>query len=524
MHINQIKEITFGDESRKKLLQGVEKLTNAVSVTMGPKGRHVLLEQDYGFPILTKDGVSVAQEIELEDHIENMGAQLVKEVSRNTANEAGDGTTTATVLAHAIFKEGLKNISAGANPIEVKRGMDKAKDEIIKLLKMNSKEITTKKEIEHVATISANSEQSIGIMISEAMDKVGKDGIITVEEAKGFEDSLEVVNGMHFDTGFMSPFFITNTEKMTVELENPLILINPENLAGLGDIVSLLGEVQKSKRPLLIITKDISQDALNTCVANKLKNILDVTVIKAPGYGGSGDDILEDISIFTGTKIHGVGETIKDIKISDLGTIEKIIISRDKTIMKSTEISEKTLQRAEQIRTLIKDSKNEYELKILKDRLSKLVGGVAVIKVGASSETELKEKKDRIDDALGATKAAVDEGIIIGGGCALIRASKINLELSGDEYIGMNIVLKAIEAPIRQIAKNAGYDDGVIINKVLTTGLNIGFNAATGEYVDMYEAGIIDSFKVARVALSNAVSVAGMLLTTEAVVSIKPKL
>ena len=522
MHIQSKKDITFSDEARSKLAKGVQKLTDAVKVTMGPKGRNVLLQKELSAPVLTKDGVSVALEIELKDNIENMAAQLVKEAARNTAQEAGDGTTTATVLTNAIFQEGLKNITAGANPIEVKRGMDKALVAVIDSLKGLSKEITSKKEIAQVATISANSDETIGNLIAEAMDKVGKDGVISVEEAKGLTDSLDVVEGMHFDRGYLSPYFITNTEKMICELENPLVLLSNEPIGGLGDIVELLGAVQKTKRPLLVITNDISDEALNTAVLNRMKGIVDITVIKTPGYGETGKDVVEDIAIFTGTKLTEIGKTLSSISIDDLGSCEKITISKDRTIMQEGSGDKANIaERIQSIRNQIEASKNDFEIIMLKDRLTKLAGGVAVIKVGAATETEMKEKKDRVDDALGATKAAVDEGIIPGGGVALIQVRDFSIELEGDEKIGSEIVRKAILAPIKQICLNAGFDPGVIINKIDQDG--IGFNAATGEYTDMFQAGIIDSLKVARVALSNAVSVASMLLTTEAIVSIEQK-
>ncbi len=518
------KEIFFSDEARSGLFRGVTKLADAVKVTMGPRGRNVLIQKSYGAPNITKDGVSVAREIELSDSLENMGAQLVKEVASNTADEAGDGTTTATVLAHAIFKEGLRNITAGANPIEVKRGMDKACSAIIDELKAISKEVKDKKEIAQVATISANSDEKIGNLIAEAMEKVGKDGVITVEEAKGINDDLEVVEGMQFDRGYLSPYFVTNSEKMTCELDNPLLLVTDAKITSLKDLVPLLEQVQQSGRPLLIIADDVEGEALATLVLNKLKGVLNITAVKAPGFGDRKKAMLNDIAILTGATLitDELGLSIDKTTLAELGKCSKVVIDKDNTVIVDGKGDASAVEaRVNEIKNQIKVTTSEYDKEKLQERLAKLSGGVAVIKVGAATETEMKEKKDRVDDALSATKAAVDEGIIIGGGAGLIKAgSKINLDLEGDELIGSDIILRAISAPMKQIAINAGYDAGVVVDKVMSSeDKNLGFNASNGEFVDMLEAGIIDPLKVARVALLNATSVSSLLLTTEATIS-----
>ncbi len=518
------KEIYFSDRARSGLFVGVSKLADAVKVTMGPRGRNVLIQKAYGAPHITKDGVSVAREIELEDSLENMGAQLVKEVASNTADEAGDGTTTATVLAHSIFKEGLRNITAGANPIEVKRGMDKASKAIIEELQKMSQEVQDKKEIAQVATISANSDETIGNLIAEAMEFVGKDGVITVEEAKGIDDELEVVEGMQFDRGYISPYFVTNTEKMTCELDNPLILLTDSKITSLKDLVPVLEQIQQTGRPLLIIADDIEGEALSTLVLNKLKGVLNITAVKAPGFGDRKKAMLNDIAILTGATLitSELGLTIEKTTLAELGQCAKIVIDKDNTVVVDGKGSKEAVQaRVAEIKIQVETTTSEYDKEKLQERLAKLAGGVAVIKVGASTETEMKEKKDRVDDALSATKAAVDEGIIIGGGAALIKAgAKVNLDLVDDQLAGAEIILRAIQAPMKQIAINAGYDAGVVVNKVMESDdENLGFNAANGEYVDMLEAGIIDPLKVARVALLNATSVSSLLLTTEATIS-----
>ena len=517
------KEIIFSDEARNKLARGVAQLCDAVKVTMGPRGRNVLIQKSYGSPIITKDGVSVAREIELKDRLENMGVQLVKEVASRTADEAGDGTTTATVLANAIFSEGLRNITAGANPIEVKRGMDKACEAILANLKAASKSVKDKKEIAQVATISANSDTEIGDMIAEAMDKVGQDGVITVEEAKGISDELVVVEGMQFDRGYLSPYFITNTEKMTAEIENPYILLSDQKVGSLKDLLPVLEQVQKTSRPLLIIAEDVEGEALSTLVVNKLRGVLNITAVKAPGFGDRRKAMLQDIAVLTnGTVIsEETGHTLQGATIQDLGQAGRVVIDKDNSvIVNGAGSSEAVKARILEIKTQIETTSSEYDKEKLQERLAKLSGGVAVIKVGAATETEMKEKKDRVDDALSATKAAVEEGIVIGGGAALVRAAmKVNLDLIGDQKIGCEIILRAVKAPIKQIAINAGYDAGVVVNAIENaSNENIGFNAASGEYVDMFEAGIIDPFKVERVALINATSVSSLLLTTEAAI------
>ena len=518
------KEIFFSDEARNRLYEGVRKLNDAVKVTMGPRGRNVLVQKSFGAPAITKDGVSVAKEVELKDTIENMGAGLVKEVASKTNDEAGDGTTTATVLAHSIFKEGLRNITAGANPVEVKRGMDKEAAAIIAELKNLSRKVTDKKEIAQVATISANSDSAIGGLIADAMEKVGKDGVITVEEAKSIHDELNVVEGMQFDRGYLSPYFITNAEKMQVELSNPFILLFDKKITNLKDLLPVLEQIQKTGKPLLIIAEDIEGEALATLVVNKLRGVLNISAVKAPGFGDRRKAMLEDIAILTGGEVvsEELGRTLESATLSDLGQASSVIIDKDNTTIVNGAGEKSAIDaRIIQIKAQIAETTSDYDKEKLQERLAKLSGGVAVIKVGAATETEMKEKKDRVDDALSATKAAVEEGIVIGGGAAFIKASaKVDLQLSGDEAIGADIVRRALTAPLRQIAENAGFDAGVVANSVsVSKDDNYGFNAATGEYVDMFKAGIIDPVKVERVALQNAVSVASLLLTTEATIS-----
>ncbi|ENQ9301164.1 chaperonin GroEL [Campylobacter jejuni] len=518
------KEIIFSDEARNKLYEGVKKLNDAVKVTMGPRGRNVLIQKSFGAPSITKDGVSVAKEVELKDSLENMGASLVREVASKTADQAGDGTTTATVLAHAIFKEGLRNITAGANPIEVKRGMDKACEAIVGELKKLSREVKDKKEIAQVATISANSDEKIGNLIADAMEKVGKDGVITVEEAKSINDELNVVEGMQFDRGYLSPYFITNAEKMTVELSSPYILLFDKKIANLKDLLPVLEQIQKTGKPLLIIAEDIEGEALATLVVNKLRGVLNISAVKAPGFGDRRKAMLEDIAILTGGEVisEELGRTLESATIQDLGQASSVIIDKDNTTIVNGAGEKANIDaRVNQIKAQIAETTSDYDREKLQERLAKLSGGVAVIKVGAATETEMKEKKDRVDDALSATKAAVEEGIVIGGGAALIKAkAKIKLDLQGDEAIGAAIVERALRAPLRQIAENAGLDAGVVVNSVENAkDENTGFDAAKGEYVNMLESGIIDPVKVERVALLNAVSVASMLLTTEATIS-----
>ena len=518
------KEVVFSDIARNGLYSGVKKLADAVKVTMGPRGRNVLIQKSFGAPSITKDGVSVAREVELPDALENMGAQLVKEVASNTADEAGDGTTTATVLAESIFREGLRNITAGANPIEVKRGMDKASAAIIEELKSMSKAVSDKEQIAQVATISANSDAKIGNLIAEAMEKVGKDGVITVEEAKGINDELDVVEGMQFDRGYLSPYFVTNSEKMTVEMENPLILITDFKISSLKDLIPLLEQTQQSGRPLLIIADDVEGEALATLVLNRLKGILNIAAVKAPGFGDRKKEMLKDIAILTGGTVitEELGLTLEKTTVDQLGRAARVVIDKDNTTIVDGQGDKAAVEaRIREIKAQIENTSSDYDREKLQERLAKLSGGVAVIKVGAATETEMKEKKDRVDDALSATKAAVDEGIVIGGGAALVKASKhVTIELEGDEQVGAEIILRAVKAPIKQIAENAGFDAGVVADKVSTSDdKNLGFNAATGEYVDMFAAGIIDPLKVERIALQNATSVASLLLTTEATVS-----
>ncbi|WP_456428089.1 chaperonin GroEL [Nitratifractor sp.] len=518
------KEVVFSDIARNGLYSGVKKLADAVKVTMGPRGRNVLIQKSFGAPSITKDGVSVAREIELPDALENMGAQLVKEVASNTADEAGDGTTTATVLAESIFREGLRNITAGANPIEVKRGMDKASAAIIEELKSMSKAVSDKEQIAQVATISANSDAKIGNLIAEAMEKVGKDGVITVEEAKGINDELDVVEGMQFDRGYLSPYFVTNSEKMTVEMDNPLILITDFKISSLKDLIPLLEQTQQSGRPLLIIADEVEGEALATLVLNRLKGILNIAAVKAPGFGDRKKEMLKDIAILTGGTVitEELGLTLEKTTVDQLGRAARVVIDKDNTTIVDGQGDKEAVEaRIREIKAQIENTTSDYDREKLQERLAKLSGGVAVIKVGAATETEMKEKKDRVDDALSATKAAVDEGIVIGGGAALVKAAKhVTIELEGDEQVGAEIILRAVKAPIKQIAENAGFDAGVVADKVSTSDEpNLGFNAASGEYVDMFAAGIIDPLKVERIALQNATSVASLLLTTEATVS-----
>ncbi len=517
------KEIVFSDKARNTLAEGVQKLTDAVKVTMGPRGRNVLIQKSYGAPNITKDGVSVAREVELKDPLENMGAQLVKEVASNTADEAGDGTTTATVLANAIFQEGLRNITAGANPVEVKRGMDKATEKILAKLKESSKVINTKEEIAQVATISANSDIKIGDMIAEAMEKVGKDGVITVEEAKGINDELDVVEGMQFDRGYLSPYFITNPDKMVVEMDHPFILLYDQKISSLKDLLPVLEQVQKTNRPLLIIAEDVEGEALSTLVVNKLRGVLNIAAVKAPGFGDRRKAMLTDIAVLTGGQVisEELGRTLESATAEDLGQAARIVIDKDNTTVVDGAGDKAAVDaRVQEIKVQMDATTSEYDKEKLQERLAKLAGGVAVIKVGAATETEMKEKKDRVDDALSATKAAVDEGIVIGGGAALITAAK-GLDFSDldhDQKIGAEIILRAVKAPLKQIATNAGFDAGVVVNGVENADANVGFNAATGEYVDMFKEGIIDPLKVERVALTNATSVSSLLLTTEATI------
>ena len=523
------KEIIYSDAARNELLAGVEKLANAVKVTMGPKGRNVLLQRSFGAPHITKDGVSVAKEIELKHPVENMGAGLVKEVASKTADEAGDGTTTATVLAHAIFKEGLKYITAGANPIAVKRGMDKAAQAIIEELKKMSRTVENKEQIAQVATISANNDKKIGELIAEAMDKVGKDGVITVEEGKSLTDELEVVEGMQFDRGYLSPYFVTNSDKMVAEYEDAYILLYDKKINSMKDLLPLLEKiVQAGNKPLVIVAEDIEGEALATLVVNNLRGVLKVVAVKAPGFGDRRKAMLQDIAILTGGEVisEELGRTLENATLEDLGVAGRVVVDKENTTIVDGKGDKASIEaRINRIKKEIEETTSDYDREKLQERLAKLSGGVAVIKVGAATETEMKEKKDRVDDALSATKAAVEEGIVIGGGAAILKAAKkVNIEaVDADEQIGIDIIKKAVKSPIKQIAENAGYEPGVVVMNVEEADENTGFNAASGEYVDMFEAGIIDPTKVERIALQNAVSVGGLLLTTEAAVTEEPK-
>ena len=522
------KKIVFGSDAREKIRKGIDTLAGAVKVTLGPKGRNVAFEKSYGSPVITKDGVSVAKEIELKEPFENMGAQMVKEVASKTADVAGDGTTTATVLAQAIFREGNKYVTAGANPMSLKRGIEKAVKVAVDSIKKQSKPVKDKKEIEQVATISANSDESIGKLIAEAMEKVGRDGVITVEEAKGMENELDVVEGMQFDRGYLSPYFVTNTEKMEAILENPFILIYDKKVTSMKSLLPILEQVAKMGRPLCIIAEDIEGEALATLVVNKLRGTLNVAAVKAPGFGDRRKAMLEDIAILTGGKMisEDLGMKLEGASMSDLGNSKKIVLTKENcTIVEGKGEKKEIENRISQIRMQIDDSSSDYDKEKLQERLAKLAGGVAIIKVGAATETELKEKKDRIEDALNATRAAVEEGIVPGGGVVLLQAQKEveKLKLEEDEQLGANIVFRALEEPTRVIADNAGHEASVVVNEIKTKEKNFGFDAKNGKYVDMIKAGIIDPAKVTRTALQNASSISGLLLTTEALIADIPE-
>jgi len=521
-----VKKLVYGDEARAKLKAGVDKLANAVKVTLGPRGREVILEKKWGSPAVTKDGVSVAKEIELADPYENMAAQLVKEVASKTADVAGDGTTTATVLTQAIYEEGLKAIASGANPIYVKRGIDEAVKVIVEELKKISKPVTGRKEIEQVATISANNDPEIGKIIADAMEKVGKDGVITVEESKSAETVLEVTEGMQFDRGYLSPYFVTNAEKMEAVLENPYILIYEKKVSNIRELLPVLEKVVQTNKPLLIIAEDVEGEALATLVVNHIKGVLRVCAVKAPGFGERRKAMLQDIAILTGgTAItEDLGIKLESVDLDMLGKADKVVVDKDNTtIIGGKGNPEDIKARIEQIKKQIETTTSEYDKEKLQERLAKLAGGVAIIKVGAATEAELKEKKDRVDDAVHATKAAVEEGIVPGGGIAVFRASRAlcNIkEENTDKAWGIKIVKNACKVPLKQIAYNAGFEGSVIIEKIKDVdNVNYGFDAATGEYVDMVEAGIIDPTKVVRTALQNAASIAGTMLTAECLVA-----
>lgn len=523
------KEVRFGEEARKEMLKGVNILANAVKVTLGPKGRNVVLDKSFGAPTVTKDGVSVAKEIELEDKFQNMGAQLVKEVASQTNDAAGDGTTTATVLAQAIVTEGLKSVAAGMNPMDLKRGIDKAVAEAVKALKELSKPCNDSKSIAQVGTISANSDETVGAKIAEAMDKVGKEGVITVEEGQGLEDSLEVVEGMQFDRGYLSPYFINNQQAQNVELDNPYILLHDKKISNIRDMLPVLEAVAKSGRPLLIIAEDVEGEALATLVINSMRGIVKVAAVKAPGFGDRRKAMLEDIAILTAGQVisEEVGMNLEGATLEQLGSAKRVTVDKDNTTIIGGNGEKATIDaRVATIRTQIENTTSDYDREKLQERVAKLAGGVAVIKVGAATEVEMKEKKDRVEDALHATRAAVEEGIVPGGGVALIRAINAIADLKGDNYdqqVGIDIARRAMEYPLRTIVQNAGGEAAVVIDKVKASSGNEGYNAATGEYVDMVAAGIIDPTKVTRSALQNAASVAGLMITTEAMIAELPK-
>ncbi|WP_143961664.1 chaperonin GroEL [Litoribacter populi] len=519
------KELFFNTDARDKLKKGVDALADAVKVTLGPKGRNVIIDKKFGAPTITKDGVSVAKEIELEEPIENMGAQLVKEVASKTADNAGDGTTTATVLTQSIFNVGIKNVAAGANPMDLKRGIDKAVAAVVNQLKANSKEISTSKEIQQVATVSANNDDEIGKMIADAMDKVGKDGVITVEEAKGTETEVKTVEGMQFDRGYLSPYFTTNTERMEAELENPYILIYDKKISSMKELLPVLEPVAQSGRPLLIIAEDVDGEALATLVVNKIRGALKVAAVKAPGFGDRRKAMLEDIAILTGGTVISEerGYKLENATVEYLGTAEKINIDKDNTTIVNGAGDSSAIQgRISEIKSQIEKTTSDYDREKLQERLAKLSGGVAILYIGAATEVEMKEKKDRVDDALHATRAAVQEGVVVGGGVALIRAASALDSVKGeneDQDTGINIIRLAIESPLRTIVSNAGGEGSVIINKIRENEGNYGYNARTDQYEDLFEAGVIDPTKVTRLALENAASIAALLLTTECVVA-----
>ncbi|RYY68146.1 MAG: chaperonin GroEL [Chitinophagaceae bacterium] len=525
------KMIYFDIEARNKMKKGVDTLANAVKVTLGPKGRNVVIEKKFGAPQVTKDGVTVAKEIELEDPIENMGAQMVKEVASKTADIAGDGTTTATVLAQAIISEGLKMVAAGANPMDLKRGIDKAVSLIVENLRTQSQTVgNDSKKIQQVATISANNDETIGKLIAEAFAKVGKEGVITVEEAKGTDTTVDIVEGMQFDRGYVSPYFVTNSEKMQAELQNPYILIYDKKISAMKDILPVLEAVAKSARPLLIISEDLEGEALATLVVNKLRGTIKVAAVKAPGFGDRRKEMLTDIAILTGGEVvsEELGSKLEDVQLTTLGQASSITIDKDNTIIVGGKGGKKEITaRVNQIKAQVENTTSDYDKEKLQERLAKLAGGVAVLYVGAATEVEMKEKKDRVDDALHATRAAVEEGIVPGGGVAYIRAiATLEPKVKGqiaDEQTGMAIVRRALEAPIRTLTENAGIDGSIVVQRIRDGKGDFGFNARTETYENLFKAGVIDPTKVSRVALENAASIAGMLLTTECVIADKPK-
>src|SRR5580693_9341992 len=521
------KQLLFEEDARKSLLRGVNQLADAVKVTLGPKGRNVVLDKKFGSPTITKDGVTVAKEIDLKDPLENMGAQMVREVASKTSDTAGDGTTTATVLAQAIYREGAKNVAAGANPMDVKRGIEKAVEALTAEIKKMAKPVSGNM-VAQVGTISANNDETIGKIIAEAMDKVGKDGVITVEEAKSMETSLDVVEGMQFDRGYLSAYFVTDPERMEVVLENPVILIHEKKISSMKDLLPVLEQVARLARPLLIVAEDVEGEALATLVVNKLRGTLQAAAVKAPGFGDRRKATLEDIAVLTGGRCltEDLGIKLENLALEDLGRTKRVTIDKDSTTIVEGEGSTSAIEgRVRQIRAQVEDTSSDYDREKLQERLAKLVGGVAVIKVGAATETEMKEKKARVEDAMHATKAAVEEGIVPGGGVALIRAAKVleGLKLHGDQQIGVNIVKRAIEEPMRWIATNAGQEGSIVVQKVREMGPDEGFNALTDTYENLVKAGVIDPVKVVRSALQNAASIASLLLTTEALISEIPE-
>ncbi len=522
------KQLLFNEEARAALLRGVNIMSHAVKATLGPKGRNVVIAKKFGSPTITKDGVTVAKEIALQDPTKDLGAQMIKEVAAKTSDVAGDGTTTATVLAQAIFREGLKNVTAGANPMGLKRGIEQAVDTVVEELKHMSKATKDRKEIAQVATIAANNDRTIGNLIAEAMEKVGKDGVITVEEAKVMETTLEVVEGMQFDRGYLSPYFVTDAERMEVVLEDALVLIHEKKISAMKDMLPLLEQVARAGKPFLIVAEELEGEALATLVVNKLRGTLACCAVKAPGFGDRRKAMLEDIATVTGGKAitEDLGIKLENLKLEDLGRAKKVVVDKDNTTIVEGAGNTKEIEgRIKQIRAQIEETTSDYDREKLQERLAKLAGGVAVIKVGAATETEMKEKKARVEDALNATRAAVEEGIVPGGGVALLRAAEAlgSLKLSGDEATGVSIVRRALEEPIRTIVENAGHEGSVVVEKVKALPITHGFDAETNEYVDMMQAGIIDPTKVERIALQNAASIASLLLTTEALITDIPE-
>jgi len=522
------KEIKYDLEARQKVMKGVDILANAVKVTLGPRGRNAILEKTFGSPLITKDGVTVAKEIELEDKFENMGAQMVKEVASKTSDVAGDGTTTATILAQAMYREGLKMITAGHNPMEIKRGIDKAVDTVIEEIKKLSRQVSARKEIEQVGTISANNDNSIGKIIAEAMDKVGKDGVITVEEAKAMETTLEVVEGMQFDRGYLSPYFVTDADRMEAVLENPHILIYDKKISNIRDLLPVLEQVARAGKPLVVISEEVEGEALATLVVNKIRGVLHSCAIKAPGFGDRRKAMLEDVAILTGGHVisEELGKKLEHTTLEDMGKAKKVIVDKDNTTIIGGEGKRADIEaRIKQIRAQIEETTSDYDKEKLQERLAKIVGGVAIVKVGAATETEMKEKKARVEDALHATKAAVEEGVVPGGGIAYLRSLTAleNLKLDGDQQVGVNIVKKTLEEPIRQLVANAGLEPSVIVEKVKNEKGAFGYDVWAEEFTDMFNSGIIDPTKVVRIALQNSASVAGLLLTTEVMIAEKPR-